>query len=157
MCVILDANAAGEVFQDRSSGRTRPPAGEDFFNAIQDKRVKLVVGGELRRELDRTGFVEWLRSGDQAGRTRFVKDKRVEDKVQELKKEGSCNSNDEHIIALAQISEARLLYTHDKKLIDDFKDENLVSSPGGKIFPTGDSKKAGADRKRLISRTVCPR
>lgn len=98
-----------------------------------------------------------MRSSIQAGRTHFENDKRIDAKVRELKQAGACKSNDEHVIALAQVSKARLLYTNDKKLTGDFKNEKLVGNPGGKVFPTGHSKKAGADRKRLISRTVCQR
>ena len=48
MCAILDANVAGQVF-----GVERSAAGQAFFEWIDSGRGRLVIGGRLRRELDR--------------------------------------------------------------------------------------------------------
>ena len=45
-----------------------------------------------------------------------------------------CKSNDHHIIALARISRARLLYTIDSALQQDFKNRHLLSRPRGRIY-----------------------
>ncbi|MDE0306934.1 MAG: hypothetical protein OXI87_18940 [Albidovulum sp.] len=51
-------------------------------------------------------------------------------------KSANCESNDQHVLALARISGARLLYTNDQKLMDDFKNTELVSTPKGKVYRT---------------------
>ena len=56
--------------------------------------------------------------------------------------ESSCTSNDSHIIALARISGARVLYSYDRAsgLHADFKNTDLVSKPQGKIYKTESHK-----------------
>ena len=48
MCAILDANAASAVF-----GRNQGGAAREFFDWIDKGPGKLVVGGELRSELNK--------------------------------------------------------------------------------------------------------
>jgi predicted nucleic acid-binding protein len=43
-------------------------------------------------------------------------------------------SNDAHVIALAIVSGARLLYSRDSALIQDFKDKRFVKKPRGKCY-----------------------
>ena len=40
----------------------------------------------------------------------------MDEREEELNEEGRCHSNDTHVIALAQITGARLLYSNDKAL-----------------------------------------
>ncbi len=49
MCAIVDANVVDEVF-----GEKRPPAGEKFFDWLTVGNGRLVVGGRLLEELDRS-------------------------------------------------------------------------------------------------------
>ena len=53
-----------------------------------------------------------------------------------LRRDGAYVSNDAHVIALAQVSGARLLYSNDSDLQDDFKDKSLIDSPRGRIYTT---------------------
>lgn len=69
----------------------------------------------------------------------------------------SLTSNDPHVIALADVSGARILYSNDENLRDDFRNSVLVSSPRGKLYPTGESAKAERRRRRLLNATdLCP-
>ena len=54
---------------------------------------------------------------DRAGRTQRCDDDSVEAETQAVKDMALCRSNDEHIIALARVSKARLLCSHDQLYI----------------------------------------
>ena len=47
---------------------------------------------------------------------------------------GNVRSDHIHVIALANASGARLLYTEDKGLMDDFKNKDLISKPRGTVY-----------------------
>ena len=152
MCAILDINVAHQVF-----GSNRPPAGEAFFKWLDSGTGQLVAGGELLRELDGDHkFRTWRRQAILAGRVRLCNDDEVNEKTQTLKNEHSCRSDDRHILALAQVSGARLLYSNDEDLQRDFKDKNLIDNPRGKVYSTlknGDIQ--NSHRRLLGNRHLC--
>jgi len=129
MCLIVDANLASLVFgQDH-----------DDFRPLIDWLVsprtdgKLVVGGHLATELNRVGVARrFVISLLQAGRAKQISD--IATNEEENLIAGSCKSDDPHVIALARISGARILCSHDKTLHKDFKNEELVSNPKGRIY-----------------------
>lgn len=133
MCAIVDANAFHEVFRESP---VRPPAGRGFFDWIRKGDGRLVVGGKLREELDRAGLKDWMRTARQAGHIRLVDDESVDRRAEELDDEGVCQSNDSHVVALAEISGARLLYTNDRQLQDDFKGYFKRSVQKGRVYST---------------------
>ena len=152
MCAIVDANVAYQVFGD-----DRPPAGERFFDWLSSPRGQLVVGGKLRVELGRDErFVRWLKSAIRYGRARSVLDEEVEDRASELRSEGVCTSDDEHVLALALVSGARLLYTNDTALIGDFKNRAIVATPRGKVYTTSENDDVTNAHLRLLAdRNLC--
>ena len=154
MCGIVDANVANEVFGD-----DRPPAGEHYFDWLASPRGQLVVGGQLRRELSRDHrFVQWLGVAVRRGRARSVADADVEARTHELRRREICESDDEHVLALALVSGARLLYTNDAALIGDFKNREIVPRPGGKVYTTARNNRVTVAHRRLLSdRTLCRR
>ncbi|MDD9979746.1 MAG: hypothetical protein OXU81_00025 [Gammaproteobacteria bacterium] len=80
----------------------------------------------------------------------------VEARAHELRQQHVCVSDDEHVVALALVSGARLLYTNDAALIDDFKNREIVRRPGGKIYTTTrDDRVTAAHRRLLADRTLC--
>ena len=152
MCGIVDANVANEVFGDE-----RPPAGEHFFEWLASLRGQLVVGGRLRRELSRDHrFLQWFGNAVRYGRARSMEDADVEARTDELRRGDMCRSDDEHVLALALVSGARLLYTNDAALIRDFKNREIVGNPVGKIYTTARSNSVTAAHRRLLAdRTLC--
>ena len=85
MCAILDANVAGQVF-----GAGRPAAGAKFFEWIHSGRGRLVLGGRLRRELDRlSAFREWRRQAELAGKVTLLNDEAVDGRATELAQENA--------------------------------------------------------------------
>ena len=154
MCGILDTNSVSEVF---GSSQTR--AGAMFFTWIHTGRGCLVVGGKLLRELSQSSQAirDWMREARRAGRLRIERSERVEERTDELLSEGVCVSDDPHTIALAQISDTRLLYTEDQKLIADFTNSSLINNPSGKVVPRGTTANAHRQRRRLLDGTECVR
>ena len=154
MCAIVDANVAHQVF-----GEDRPPAGMRFFDWLESSRGQLVVGGKLRVELGRDErFVRWLKSALRYGRARSVADEEVENRASELRSDGVCTSDDEHVLALAMVSGARLLYTNDAALISDFKNRTIVATPRGKVYTTAENDSVTDAHLRLLAaRNLCRR
>lgn len=155
MCAIVDANVVHEVF-----GSERPPAGKGFFDWINTGNGHLVVGGKLENELrGNTGFKGWAQTARRAGHLRMIQvdDGKVNAKTEELERDGTCRSNDTHVIALAQIGRARLLYSNDKALQQDFRDRALIDKPRGKVYLTGVNEEFTDARKRLLRGAFCAR
>ena len=83
-------------------------------------------------------------------------DEEVEACTEEIRKREVCRSDDEHVLALALVSGARLLYTNDAALIEDFKNRDIVRNPRGAIYTTARSNKVTAAHRRLLAdRTLC--
>ncbi len=149
MCAIIDANAASEVF-----GPKRPEAGVKFFEWLNTGRGKLVVGGKLRDELGRVSkFQEWALEATRSGRILSTNAEKVATKTEEIKNAATCKSNDPHVLALAQVSGARLLYSNDSHLHSDFK--RLIDKPRGKIYSTLTDKTFTNARRKLLSKVRC--
>ena len=144
MCAILDNNVIHEVF---SSSDQKPTRGVVFLEWIEEGKSVLIIGGELTKELYKTKNAhDWIRQGLLAGVVINVdtdeEGVKIEKRVSMLQQQGSCHSNDPHIIVLAQISGARILYTKDKELMEDFKNKRFID-PKGKIYPpTGSMTKS---------------
>ena len=159
MCAILDNSCRDEVF---GSG-DRHEAAKKFLDWLGPK-TNLVVGGKLREELNESGaFSRWCQQAINAGWVITIDDKIVNERTEDLLNDNSCKSNDAHVIALAQVSNARLLYSNDGDLNSDFQNSNLIKNPRGKIYSTQlkdrsgtRSKKFGPSHKKLLSdRRLC--
>lgn len=152
MCAILDANVAGQVF-----GADRPAAGREFFDWIDSGSGRLVAGGKLLRELDRNrAFREWRLQAVLAGRITLLNDEAVDRRAARLEQEDACRSNDEHVIAVAQLGGPRLLYSNDGDLQDDFADKGLIDRPRGKVYSTKERQDLRPEhRKLLANRNLC--
>lgn len=148
MCAIVDANAAAQVF-----GFGRPPAGKKFFNWINTGTGRMVVGGELLKELDKLErFRKWRLGARRSGHLRVVNRQVIEKRTADLRAEGSYRSTDPHVLALAQVSGARLLFSNDKGLHRDFKNKRLIDDPRGKVYSTIRTESFRPSHKRLLGR-----
>ena len=148
MCAIVDTNVAYEVFDTNPE---RPEAGIQFFNWLTSSRGRLVVGGDLLQELrGNSAFLTWFRAAINSARVRQVASDALTPHLDELASK-TCKSNDRHVLALAAASGARLLYTNDRALMDDFRDGAILSNPG-KVYTTGRSKSVTSTHKRLLAR-----
>lgn len=75
-------------------------------------------------------FAELLRSG----RARRYPDEEVDAEEALVQNTGLCVSDDPHVIALARVSGARVLFSEDRDLWNDFRNPRLVPPRGGKIY-----------------------
>ena len=154
MCVILDASARDTVFGDNPT-----VAGRQLRDWLQTPAARLVLGGKLSDELRHGSdvFDKWAETAIADGRIRTYSGSDVRAEAEALEADWSGTSNDQHVIALARVSRARILFAQDGALRDDFRNPALVSNPPGRLFPTGESANAAKHRKQLLRRgDVCP-
>ena len=151
MCAIVDANVSHEIFGDN-----RPEAGEKFFKWLDSGSLRLVVSRKLLAELNYGKAQQWIQQAILAGRVRQETTVKVDEREEKLIEEGRCHSNDTHVIALAQISGARLLYSNDKALHEDFGNKRMIDKPRGKVYSTNERKDFTSVHARLLNnRNLC--
>jgi hypothetical protein len=129
MCLIVDANLAGIVFSS--------PPHPDFVPVVDwlAEDGCLILGGHLGTELDRLEKARrFLVALLRAGRAKRIPDAQVSQEEAAVRGTGHCLSNDAHVVALARVSGARTLCTHDKTLQKDFRNPRLVANPRGSIY-----------------------
>lgn len=138
MCAIVDAQVAHEVFGENPS-----PAGYEFFKWVNEGRGRLVAGGKLLDELEAGSpdFRSWARQAQLSGRITLLDEGQVEQRTSQIERDAKHKSNDPHVLAVAQISGARLLFTNDAALGEDFRDKSLIDRPEGRVYHTRDDRK----------------
>ncbi len=150
MCAIVDNNVRHEVFGPHD---TQTPAGKLFLDWLDSGRGVLVVGGHLRRELgEYRRFQLWLETAVQFGRARQIDDAQVDRETDEMSSQG-IRSNDSHILALARISGARLLFTNDRDLQQDFGDSAILQGTRGRVYTTIERSDVRRTHRQLLRRT----
>ncbi len=153
MCAIVDANVRHEVFGDNQS-----EAGKFFLDwLLKGNGAKLVVGGKLWEELVSHRGVH-LVFADLLRRSKMVKydDSLVNDEVASVN--NVCQSNDAHILALARVSGARLLFTNDQALQGDFGNPGIINDPRGRVYTTRQRSDVTRAHRSLLNRTdLCAR
>lgn len=127
MAVIIDNNRRSD-FSDPKSGH----AGS-IVDAVSRRQAKIAVCRDLLAELTgarnmRELLAEWGRLG------RLLRaDEGAYARERAAAPLHACKSDDPHILALARSTNARLLYTEDLALIEDFKNVAIVA-PKGKVI-----------------------
>lgn len=157
MCAILDANIVGELFAS-----DRHAVAGAFFRWMKG-RGRLVVGGQQWREVRKNTVARsWMLQGLAAGRVRRVETSEIEARARDVARDPARTSDDPHVIALAAVSGARLLYSNDLALQQDFKNESLTGPPRGRVYtslpaPGGSGPRAltGAHKALLRRSDLC--
>lgn len=150
MCAIVDNNVRHEVF-----GAAPTEAGQYFLDWLERGEGTLAVGGRLLRE-ELSGyqnFNAWLVQALLAGQARRVNDGQVDAATDELKRRRVCRSDDEHVLALAQVSGARLLFSNDHDLQRDFRNRQIIEGTRGRIYTTINRADVRPAHRSLLSRT----
>ncbi|WP_428115378.1 hypothetical protein [Candidatus Poriferisodalis sp.] len=157
MCAIIDAaNVGNELWDPKGND-----AGRGFRKAVDAGRIPLVGGGsKLMGEFTGSGqrMMNWFAELRRSGKLTLYDNDDVDARTGELKArppnvDDGCTSDDHHIVALAQLSGARLLYTNDQRLTRDFGNNQLIDAPRGKIYSTRVTDDFSPARKRLLART----
>ena len=154
MCAIVDANAAHEMFG--SSNEQPAGAGQGFFQWLSRGKGKLVVGGKLKEELGRVpNYRIWAQQATLSGKLINKGKDRVDQEAKKIKENGGLQSDDSHTIALAQVSRARLLFSNDRKLHEDFGNPVIINTPRGKVYSTLENENFTKDKRELLERHHC--
>lgn len=153
MCIIIDSNAFHEGFAGRAE------AGKKVFEWLADGKGMMAIGGKLLKEIagNSPNAARWIREGIGSNTVIAANDSEVNDAAKRLDREGVCKSNDAHVIALAQVSGARLLYSNDGTLHQDFKNRELLNSPRGKVYSTLKNKRFLRSHRELLNENLCAR
>jgi predicted nucleic acid-binding protein len=127
VCLIVDANAAGEFLAKSSPLRN--------WLLAEKGEPRLVAAGALREELVKLADVRRLLTQlERAGRLRSAASDRLRQEADRLRADGQCRSNDIHVLALAIVSGARTLATFDHALMGDFRNAGIISRPRGSVY-----------------------
>ena len=91
---------------------------------------------------------------------RTISKNEVDKKTEQIEIESTAKSDDPHVIALAFVSGARLLYSNDRNLMDDFRNQKFIDDPPGKVYSTDvksnpDKNFTAAHRKLLRNKDLC--
>lgn len=138
MCGILDScrfhdfldpnNKDGRAFREwaETSGSLVFPGAERLKNFPAEVVGQMKrLAGEFARNPQ---IADYLAALNAQGRARRVK---LSDVARRYVETAAAKSNDRHILALALASGARLLYTEDGPLSEDFTDPQVISKPRG--------------------------
>ena len=149
MCAIIDANVTFEVF-----GKSRADASKEFRAWLEGGRGTLVVGGENLTELTHNGNSQkWFQEARRlTRRVRQVNNAQIKARQEWLRRSGMLRSDDEHVLALALVSGARLLYSNDGDLKDDFSNVRILRKPRGRVYTTRRSKSFTPTHRKLLNR-----
>ena len=147
MCAIVDANVAFEVF-----GRKQTEAGTTFRHWLDGNRGTLVVGGRNLDELAHNrNFGRWFQEARRStDRVRQVDRASIEVQERRLRQADVLKSNDEHVLALALASGARLLYSNDRALQDDFSNGRIIRKPKRRVYTTQGSGSLTSEHRELL-------
>ena len=150
MCAIVDNDVRDQVFGSNSQS----PAGRFFLDWLSDGRGRLVVGGQLLRELNDSGdFKRWLQTALRRNSALAFDDDQVDAETEAIRTRQICRSNDKHVLALARVSGARLLFTNDRVLQDDFRNRRIIPNPRGRIYTTVEHSDIRPTHRDLLNRT----
>lgn len=159
MCSIVDTDVVSALWDDNGI-----EAGIRFRRWIEGKsedgnKGLLIVGSALLREYEKTPAARWVGELRRSGRV-IVLDEEQNEEVsriaEKLRQTRACKSNDHTIIALAIVTGARLLYSRDMDLREDFQNSDLLAPSGGKIYSTHKVKAYRKQHRLLLSnRDLC--
>jgi hypothetical protein len=128
MCIIIDANVRHQFVPPSEDARP-------VLDWIVQGAGRLVIGGKNTEELSQNGSTaRWLGTLLRAGRARQVRREDIEAEEKNLRDLALCVSNDLHVIALARVSGARIVYTNDEKLHIDFRNHAVINQPRGHVY-----------------------
>lgn len=132
MCIIVDA-----CVKDAILDPSKHPAAQAVHDWLE-KDGKFVFGGSKYKKefLNGVRIRSFVLNRWRAGMAISVPCEAVDAEEDRLNRARSCESNDSHIIALARVSGARVLYSLDAKsrLHRDFREKKLIDNPRGSVF-----------------------
>jgi len=138
MCIIIDANTAHLVF-GKSKNEDTKPIFDWLFDA--DKDGCIAYGGKLTSELMEIEYMSrTLKELNRSGRVNTASKDKLEKEEQDLMRSGHYTSDDPHVLALARVTGARVIFTQDGALRNDFRNPDIIKNPRGKLYTTARNK-----------------
>lgn len=126
MCIIVDANVANE-FAARSADAV------PVLKKVVDGNLRMVCDHDLKEEWLRTRLGRLYQQLQLAGK--IVEYTHEQTKIEiAIVKKMPLKSDDPHVIALARVSGARILFSRDIRLHEDFKNLAFVPDVKGKVY-----------------------
>ena len=147
MCLIADANKLGEFLKEPPTGDTEPI--HKWLKPGTGRRGGVIVysiAGKFRTEVSRAAR-ERLDVLSRAGRAKLFDESDLAAGM-ELIAEGHMASDDPHVLALAAVSRARVVYTADRDLMTDFRSRKVMGELRGKIY-------SGQQNRNLLRPDMC--
>ena len=150
MCMIVDTNRLS-VFLRKPNNEDVVPI-RDWLNKGRGK-VVYSTGGKFEKDINEFAR-NTLNELTRGGKAKLIPQQQLKSDISRLEKDSNYESNDAHVLALAVVSGARLLYTEDKALRDDFKKGKwkngkfIISNPRGKLY-------SSKDNSDLLTADVC--
>ena len=130
LVLTVNANVCSYVFGNDSGFS---PVRDALFGGCP-KAWSVGHGGKPTDELQQVSDASRaLVALDRAGRTVVVTLGQVEHETASIAALGSCLSDDQPVIAVARLSKARTLWSHDQALIKDFTNTMLIANPRGRV------------------------
>jgi hypothetical protein len=151
MCLIIDNDVVAQVLL-KPNDPDFSPVSERLFGRKKGL-WRLVYGGRLLTEYrGNYNVVRVLAILDQRGAARQFSSDEIRVAESDLSKEANFISNDLHILALARISNARPLISHDKDLHRDFKNPKILNAPRGSVYQYKSQTKTTLTRGKCTTR-----
>ena len=130
MCMIIDTNLINEFLKKPDHEDMAPI--HDWVN--RSGRIVYSTGDKFSSELQLSARKELTRYA-QEGKAKFIPAERVAEEATNLRKNMSeIKSDDQHVLALARLSQTRLLCTSDQKLMADFRNHEIIRAPRGRVY-----------------------
>lgn len=156
MCAIVDINVVHQGL-----GRDRTEAGKFFFDWLLNGGILVVGGSKFEAEIrNDSRFLRFVNERRQSGKVRQgINRAEVDAEQNRLIGLKICDSDDEHILALARVSDTRILFTNDGDLQKDFNDGNIIDDPRGQVYTTLVNKDVRRVHRNILSarnvRQIC--
>ena len=143
----------GLVFSDREGWSE---VSTKRLEQIDKGNHKLVVGGRLSEALcGSSRFTNGLEEAVPSRTAKIFPKQKVDGVERQLIREENHKSDDPHDLALARVTGARLLYTHDVDLTDDIKNRDLIAGQRGKVYQTKEPGEFTRSLHRLLDTGYC--
>ena len=152
MCAIADYANVGNA----AVASDGTEAAKGFLRYVSDGGLKLLLGGsKMNDEIlgCSQAFRRWLSRALETGCVLRASDDQVDEVAKRLTDADCCESDDEHLVALARVTGARLIFTNDRALQRDCK---ALLSPPASVYTTNDERTSFSPQKRrLLTTTTC--
>ena len=146
MCIIIDADYCSNFKQD-----IKFPEDELILDFIEKGKLNVYSGKELTKQLNGGGLRDLIMEWESIGKFIEASDQQETEikKYQErLKRDRNLIpivSNDDHILATAQILNVAVLCSYDEDLRTDFQNLDIINNPRGKLYNSKKEKRLELD------------